>query len=131
MLRELETEQQEDLNDYGRPLALDEDVELAVKHGMYWLDENVYGWVEVINLDMLDLESGITCVLGQQYNANHNLNYMTNGYMMFMDEARPHDTHDEKSEWAKSNGFLPQEDSSSGYNRLTRVWKDKIRERLA
>ncbi len=116
---------------YANNPPVDEEVELAVKHGMYWLDENVYNWIEVINLDMLNLESGTDCVLGQQWGANHE--YSSDGinhYIKFIDEARPHDTFQEKSDWARSQGFLTETDSINSGNRLTRVWKEKIKERL-
>jgi hypothetical protein len=36
-----------------------------VEAGAAWLDENMPGWVDVIDLDTLDLASGCSCVLGQ------------------------------------------------------------------
>ena len=34
------------------------------------------------------------------------------------------------NDWARSQGFLPETDSINSGNRLTRVWKEKIKERL-
>ncbi len=125
-------ELQEDLDDYGKPLASAslEDVELAVKHGMYWLDENVYGWVEAINLDMFELESGRSCVLGQQWEANNDYSSGSN-YINFIEEAHPNLTHGERAEWAERNKFYVADGSGSQWSKLTSIWKDKIRERLA
>ncbi len=122
-----------------RENEVDEDVELAVKHGMYWLDENVYDWVEVINLDMLEMESGDHCVLGQQWTYNNGdaiARARYSPYMDFVEEAHPNLTPYERIEWAERNGFYIDDSDEyhsypdNAWQHLGNVWKEKIKERL-
>jgi len=43
----------------------DEDVRLAVKHGVSWLDENHPHWMDRVDLSQLSMQSCVDCVIGQ------------------------------------------------------------------
>lgn len=42
-------------------------IEQRVAAGVAWLDENRSGWIDLVNLDTLDLSSCTLCVLGQLF----------------------------------------------------------------
>lgn len=44
---------------------ISEDAILAVKRGIYWLDENHPGWAERIDLSQLNMAECTECVIGQ------------------------------------------------------------------
>ena len=44
---------------------INEDAELAVKRGIYWLDENHPNWASQIDLSQLDMAECGNCVIGQ------------------------------------------------------------------
>lgn len=44
---------------------ISEDAKIAVKRGIFWLDENHPGWAERIDLDQLEMAECETCVIGQ------------------------------------------------------------------
>lgn len=43
------------------------DLDPRVKRGVAWLDENVEGWAEKINLELFNIRQASSCVLGQIY----------------------------------------------------------------
>ncbi len=51
----------------SRPAPIDPDIAARVAAGAQWLDDNVPGWVDLIDLDRLDLRSTCRCVLGQLF----------------------------------------------------------------
>lgn len=107
-----------------------EDARLAVKKGIYWLDENHPGWVSQINLSALDMAECQQCVIGQAVG-----DYTTT-------TRRAANTTEFRvgTIWAVEHGFesprvaIYQEYGGSlttyGYTELEVLWSEEVKRRL-
>jgi hypothetical protein len=111
-----------------------EDAILAVKRGIYWLDENHPGWAQDINLDELDMSECTDCVIGQAVGSySYTINKAATG------DANEWD-HAAATQWSVEHGFeypgtLAYANPgyaapSYGYRELDTLWSDEVRKRL-
>lgn len=100
---------------------IDEELKLAVKHGVEWLDENHPGWERKINLRALDMNDCEHCVIGQAVGDYWNT---------ISNAAGPYTYND--LPWSVAHGF----DVESGHERphqykdLEVLWTEVVKERL-
>ncbi len=101
----------------------DEDISLAVKQGMYWLDENVPRWLQVVDVIKLDLNNVNACMLGQQWNAIHETgSHYISPYSDYLSNevgVSP----GERGDWATRHGF-----NLSGNRHTTQDWVELTEE---
>lgn len=109
-----------------------EDAILAVKRGVYWLDENHPGWAQDINLEMLDMSACTDCVIGQAVGSYSNtINIAATGNA---DDWN----HRVSTQWSVDHGFeFPgvvaysnSDPINYGYEELDTLWSDEVRKRL-
>ena len=48
-------------------VEVQEEVNVRVRNGARWLDENFPGWVDRIDLETLNLSNGESCICGQVF----------------------------------------------------------------
>lgn len=98
-----------------------EDAILAVKNGIYWLDENHPDWVSRIDLSALDMSECENCIIGQAV-----------GY--YSDVVRRGQVdYNAGVVWAVEHGFeWPSAlgRNEYGYEELDTLWSDEVRKRL-
>ena len=115
-----------------------EDLQLAVKKGIYWMDENYPGWARRIDTDSLLMENCDYCVIGQAC--------MDQGYWEVIEMGAK--SLDNANDWAIEHGFdVPMEDvpgdeywASEGegygpviqarYSMLEQLWTEEVRRRV-
>lgn len=103
---------------------INEDMYLAVKHGVAWMDENHPGWETKIDLGSLNMNDCFNCVIGQAVGD-------------YYDVVRDYDSSYYNEHWAADHGFNIATDSWSEYEQarkeyaqLETIWSDVVRERL-
>ncbi len=101
----------------------DEDISLAVKQGMYWLDENVPQWEQVVDVIKLDLNHVSHCMLGQQWLATHEAgSHYISPYSDYLShEVGPLTA--ERVQWSTEHGF-----NLSGNRHTTQDWVELTEE---
>lgn len=109
-----------------------EDAILAVKRGIYWLDENHPNWAQDIDLEKLDMSECTECVIGQAVGGySYTINLAATG--------TPDDwNHKVSTQWSVDHGFEypgPVAYASGapinyGYEELETLWSDEVRKRL-
>lgn len=67
-----------------------------VARGAAWLDTEVPGWAERIDLSTLDLRSSSRCVAGQLFGNPDNPNPFQHGYAVMMDRLREQGCEDDR-----------------------------------
>lgn len=90
--------------------------EVQVKAGMEFLDNHAPGWLEKININKLDQESTVNCVLGQLYGR-----YPIGLFLLGLDMTK-------SIEYGFSVG-LHVSDYEKEYSKLTRAWLFYIMEK--
>lgn len=102
----------------------------AARKGAAWMDEHCPGWVDQIDLDMLNMGCGEACILGQTTKCLLGDKYENyDSFGVVMDEYPDLD--------AVENGFdvtfqgARIGEGRARYEMLTIAWKELIRERLA
>lgn len=109
-----------------------------VASGAAWMDEHCPDWLQMIDLDMLDLSQGDRCVLGQtahcltkgKVESNRTGSYDdTLEYVVPLDE-------DVDGGWSRNHGFIigyggnpDDEELTARWEMLTIAWKEEIRKR--
>lgn len=104
-------------------------VEGAVAKGAAWLDENKPGWIDMINIQKLEMSNCLRCALGQIFR----------NYRNVIDCHQDGDFYKgwKSVEWSREHGFEKEKVSMSGlsrevaYSTLTLVWKKLILSRRA
>lgn len=110
---------------------MNEDAILAVKKGIYWLDENHPGWASRIVLSSLDMSGCRECVIGQAV-----------GDYVETIKAEGKDSDDIYSSgviWAVEHGFekpgiityqgIAGVSGNYGYSELDALWATEVEER--
>lgn len=113
---------------------ISEDAKLAVKRGIYWLDENYPGWAQQINLEMLDMSECTDCVIGQAIGSySHTINLAAVGNGDY--------NHSAATQWSVEHGFEtpntlvysnPEYAVAQGYSyrELDTLWSEEVQKRL-
>ena len=84
---------------------MDEDVRLAVKRGLQWLDTNHPAWVESIDLDLFDIGAPNSCVIGQLLSNDYpNMTYQE---IIGHEASKAGLSFEEGNDWAVEHGFQP------------------------
>lgn len=116
----------------------DEDVNLAVKRGAYWLDENYPGWEKKIRLRSLVMNNCGDCIIGQAVGDFYDTIQTASGNV------------EDGEDWAIENGFQSPNFYNYGYSSASQdfeaafdfaaehayyrasevVWSDEVRKRL-
>ncbi len=109
--------------------TLNEDAKLAVKRGIYWLDENHPGWEKKIDLDTFDISECSSCVVGQaigDYNESirdaSGVNYPE--YLGWAVE------HGFESPVAMQYSMGISTNVSYGYSEIETLWTEEVKSRL-
>lgn len=108
---------------------ISEDAILAVKRGIYWLDENHPGWASRINLDKLEMAACSQCVIGQAVgDYSDTIRAQHNGY-----------NNIEGVVWAVDHGFespnvlnflcLTNESPTYAFDELDTLWSEEVKNR--
>jgi hypothetical protein len=100
-----------------------------IEAGSALLDEKASGWIERINLELLDLSNTCDCVVGQLF---PNISYLNALEVLFGKDS------DENDVVAMSRGCgfsidcygLSFQKRDALYSQLTQEWKEYIRERI-
>jgi len=88
-------------------------LESAVDKGEVWLDENIPGWWEKVDLRKLDMSNGCKCVLGQ----------------VEEDYSVSRHSHNLSTQRCCSMGLILYPRFSLDYPALTAEWKKRIKAR--
>ena len=111
--------------------TISEDAHLAVKRGIYWLDEAHPGWATRIDLTQLDMSECRDCVIGQAIGSYTDTTIKASGNIVPCQESII---------WAIEHGFESPHVSfydthqlgyvTYGYNDLETLWSEEVQRRL-
>jgi len=105
-------------------------LESRVDAGINWLNKTQEGWVDKIDLNMLSLQNGGACIVGQifgNYFADVVDGSIDRRAYLYLDSDRPVSGGLDK-ETAVKYGFNLDNDGTGTYDELTRIWTRKIKE---
>lgn len=110
------------------------DLEVCAKQGAVWLDQVSPGWAEVIDLDDLNMESPVSCVLGQMYGGRYGHGILALAEELGVDVYADDGNADPRKcdEVAVGGGFnAPYDavDPEATFDRLNEAWMHLIGER--
>lgn len=94
-----------------------------VASGITWLDENRPGWLDRIDLNILDLGSPCRCILGQEWLDE---SPGTDPDFAFEEAAGTWNSWSADPHWVFDLGFELYRPSNEDYAELTAVWKSEI-----
>lgn len=93
-----------------------------IRLGMKYLDRVLPGWEWKIDTELLDLNSGTSCILGQAYG---------NFWNKVLEYGESPDGEKMSEQAAENKGFILSgylSDTDWGYDVLTRLWVKKVKE---
>lgn len=99
-----------------------------VDAGIAWADENLYGWREAIDLDVLNMAYGDLCIIGQFWNKDHGTHGNMEGYYLGVNDYAPvsfFQDYNEASHWVTDHGFTAAY-APYTHDELTEKWKYKL-----
>jgi hypothetical protein len=106
---------------------ISEDAVLAVKNGIYWLDENHPDWAYKIDINQLDMSGCRDCIIGQA----------VGDYTDIITDAGNGDALG--NDWSVEHGFErpsvlayshPDHPITYGYKELDTLWSEEVQKRL-
>ena len=112
----------------------DEELDLAVKLGVYELDQQRPGWEDIVHLPTLQMSSECSCVLGQVFSTPLVRWGYYSGVQTLSGAPVNPDAEgyaDLDSAWAREHGFdaSPDHDVAIDFRALQARWSTVIRER--
>lgn len=107
---------------------MNEDMQLAVKKGAYYMDNHMPNWASAINFDRFEMNNCHLCIVGQAIGDYGIVISRACGQKPFSKEA---------NEWAVEHGFdaptaafEESEDAVDCYRELETLWTEQVKERL-
>lgn len=107
---------------------MNEDMQLAVKRGSYYMDENYPNWASAINFDTFEMDNCQQCIVGQAVGEFGVSIARASGQKPYSNEANL---------WAVEHGFdvteIAYDESELGfvaYQELETLWTEQVRNRL-
>lgn len=106
---------------------ISEDAKMAVKRGIYWLDENHPGWAQRIDLGTLEMSECQDCVIGQAI-GDYGENIVKASGVEYPASARWSIEHGFESPvvFAMNDGL----EVNYGYRELDILWSEEVQKRL-